>query len=134
MAQANAGVPDIISRVQLLTKHQDFSLTNPNRFRALMNVFAANVAGFHKADGSGYAFVAKMILQVDSSNARTAAKLAETFGVWAKLDLARQGMIKAELAKLLEATLSKDAFEVVSKVAQGCTQSAEFRMLCPNHF
>lgn len=116
MVQASAGVCDIVSRVQTLTKHQDFSYS-PNRFRALLNEFAGNVAGFHKADGSGYAFVAKMILQVDSANARTAAKLAETFGVWAKLDQARQGMIKAELASMLKATLSKDAFEVVSKIA-----------------
>merc|ERR1712113_145262 len=90
MVQASAGVADIVDRVQALAQHHDFTLKNPNRFRVLLNVFAANVCGFHAVDGSGYAFVAKMLLEVDGANARTAAKLAETFGVLEKLDDTRQ--------------------------------------------
>ena len=38
-----------------------FSLTNPNRLRATLGVFAsANPAHFHRADGAGYAFLGEV--------------------------------------------------------------------------
>ena len=48
---------------------QDFSLKNPNRFRALIGAFAnSNLAQFHAADGRGSKLVGDMVLAVDKIN------------------------------------------------------------------
>uniref|UniRef100_A0A7S2QAG2 Aminopeptidase N n=1 Tax=Zooxanthella nutricula TaxID=1333877 RepID=A0A7S2QAG2_9DINO len=118
--QAAADVPDILARVEKLIAHPDFTFTNPNRLRSVVSVFAGNVTGFHNADGSGYAFMREQVLKVDKLNPQVASRLALAFSTWAKLDAGRQGLIKEQLTVLRakEAELSKDTYEVVSKVSQ----------------
>lgn len=118
--QAGADVEDALQRVEKLMEHPDFTLKNPNRLRSVVSVFAGNISSFHKADGSGYAFMAKTVLEVDKLNPQVASRLALSFSTWAKLDAARQALIKDELAKLnaKKDELSKDTYEVVSKVSK----------------
>eukprot|EP00931_Biecheleriopsis_adriatica_P065494 TRINITY_DN40015_c0_g1_i1.p1 TRINITY_DN40015_c0_g1~~TRINITY_DN40015_c0_g1_i1.p1 ORF type:complete len:1017 (-),score=262.98 TRINITY_DN40015_c0_g1_i1:64-3090(-) len=117
--QASADLDDILSRVRKLMEHPEFTLKNPNRLRSVVSVFAGNVTGFHKADGSGYAFMADMVLEVDKLNPQVASRLALSFGTWAKLDSARQALVKEQLQMLngKKDDLSKDTYEVVSKIA-----------------
>ena len=43
--------------------HPAFSLSNPNRVRALIGSFAmGNLTQFHRADGAGYEFLADIVL------------------------------------------------------------------------
>jgi len=116
--QAGADLEDALQRVQLLMQHPDFTLKNPNRLRSVISVFSGNVAGFHKADGSGYAFLADKILEVDKLNPQMASRLAKAFATWAKLDAERQGLVQARLKALNQQkdSLSKYTFEVVSTV------------------
>jgi len=118
--QASADVEDVLPRVRKLMEHPDFTLKNPNRLRSVVSVFAMNVTGFHRADGSGYAFMTEMILEVDKLNPQVASRLALAFSIWAKLDEPRQALIKEQLAVLnsKQEQLSKDTYEVVSKVAK----------------
>jgi aminopeptidase N len=118
--QASADIDDLLVRVQRLMDHPDFSLTNPNRLRSVVSVFAANVAGFHNEDGTGYAFMADMVLKVDKLNPQVASRLALAFSTWPKLDESRQTLIKEQLQMLIgyKDQLSKDTYEVVSKVSQ----------------
>jgi len=118
--QAGADVPDGLARVQRLMEHPDFTLKNPNRLRSVVSVFGGNVANFHKIDGTGYAFMTKMVLEVDKLNPQVASRMALTFSTWAKLDPARQALIKEQLAVLNSkgSELSKDTFEVVSRVSK----------------
>ena len=67
--------------------HPDFDWRNPNRFRALIGAFASgNPAGFHRADGAGYDFVADWLIRLDPVNPQTAARLAGGFGTWRMFD------------------------------------------------
>ncbi len=60
LAQAVSPLPGTPEAVKDLADHPDFSLTNPNRVRALIYGFALhNPIRFHETDGSGYAFVTK---------------------------------------------------------------------------
>ena len=44
-----------------------FSMSNPNRVRALIGSFAmANPTQFHRPDGAGYDFVADVVLELDA--------------------------------------------------------------------
>ena len=63
-----AAIPEsgTLDRVRGLMRHAAFSLSNPNRARALVGTFAmANLSQFHRADGAGYAFLADIVLQLD---------------------------------------------------------------------
>jgi aminopeptidase N len=117
--QAFADVEDILSRVKKLMDHPDFTFKNPNRLRSLISVFAGNVKGFHKQDGSGYEYIAEMVLKADEINPQVAARLIQVFATWPKLDVARQSLVKKQLDLLngKEDVLSKDTYEVVGKLA-----------------
>jgi len=116
--QALADLPDTIDRVHALTRHPDFSMKNPNRFRALIGAFAnSNLARFHAEDGRGYVLVADMVLAVDKLNPQVAARLAGAFSLWRKFENTRRNMMKAQLDRLMAVGdgLSRDTFEIVSQ-------------------
>jgi len=118
--QAIADLDDILPRVQKLIEHPDFTFKNPNRMRSVIGAFVANVTGFHKADGSGYAFLADTVLKVDKLNPQTASRLAKAFNTWPKFDAARQELVKEQLQMMSkkEDELSKDTYEVVTTIAK----------------
>ncbi len=76
--QAMIPEPDTLPRVKRLMDHPAFSLANPNRVRALIGAFAAaNQTQFNAADGSGYDFIATVVLVLDaeeSAGRRTASR------------------------------------------------------------
>ena len=115
--QASCSQPGALQRVEALMAHPAFSLRNPNKVRALIGAFAnQNLVNFHALDGSGYAFLADRILELDALNPQIAARLMTPLTRWRKLDEHRQALVKAQLARIRAAeTLSADVFEVVSK-------------------
>jgi len=115
-SQARADVEDLLPRVKALMEHPEFSLKNPNRLRSVVSIFLSTPQ-FHAPDGSGYDFALEMIPKVDALNPQVAARLANgAFRIWRRLDEKRQEMMLERLAKLMEADLSKDAAEIVSKM------------------
>ena len=92
-------------------------LRNPNKAYALFLGFARSAwPAFHAADGSGYAWLADCVLQLDALNPTVAARMADPFTHWRSYDGARQEAIKAQLARLLAAPgLSENTYEIVVK-------------------
>ena len=116
MAQALSTRDDTTQAVEALADHPDFTLTNPNRIRALVGAFAANPRAFHSADGAGYRFLGRMALAVDRLNPQTAAKLVPPLGRWKRYDEGRGALMRGELERILATPgLSKDVFEQASK-------------------
>jgi aminopeptidase N len=114
--QALSARPDTGAAVRVLTGHADFTLHNPNRVRALAGAFSMNQQQFHARDGSGYRFLADILLNLDPINPQTAAKLLPPLGRWQRFDDARQKLMRAELERILATpNLSKDVFEQASK-------------------
>ena len=102
--------------MRALKGHADFTLHNPNRVRALAGAFSMNQQQFHARDGSGYRFLADILLDLDPINPQTAAKLLPPLGRWQRFDTARQTLMRAELERILATpNLSKDVFEQASK-------------------
>jgi aminopeptidase N len=107
---------DTVDVVPRLAEHPDFTLSNPNRIRALASAFSVNQRAFHHPSGRGYAFLADIILAVDTRNPQVAARMVPPLGRWRRFDPARGELMRAELARMLAAEgLSKDVFEQVSK-------------------
>jgi aminopeptidase N len=118
--QATATRADTPEGVEELSRHPDFTMTNPNRVRALFQNFAANQRAFHRLDGKGYAILAKAIKDLDPINPQTAARLVPPLGRWRRFDADRQAMMKAALTQVLDTPgLSKDVFEQSSKSLAG---------------
>jgi aminopeptidase N len=82
-------------------------------------VFAGNIIGFHAADGSGYRFIADMILKLDPLNPHSAGGLAKAFARWRDFEPKRQKLMRAELQRLAKKKLSANAMEVVTRSLKG---------------
>lgn len=114
--QASCEQPDTLSRVRRLLQHPAFTLKNPNKVRALIGAFTeGNPRQFHAVDGSGYAFLTDLLLNIDAINPQIAARLATPFTRWQRLNAPRQTLIKQQLTRLSSSTLSRDLRELVTK-------------------
>jgi aminopeptidase N len=115
--QAASTLPGGLQRVQALMAHPAFTMKNPNKVRALVGAFAGqNLSNFHAADGSGYRFLADLVIQLNAFNPQIASRQLAPLTRWRKYDSARQALMKAELERIrASGDLSSDVYEVVSK-------------------
>jgi aminopeptidase N len=89
----------------------------PNKVRALISAFCnQNAIHFHQESGAGYRFLADQVIVLNQLNPQIAARLITPLTKWKKYDPARQMLMKGELERIMvEPSLSKDVYEVVSK-------------------
>jgi len=115
--QAASALPGGLARVKALMQHPAFTLKNPNKVRALIGAFAGqNLVIFHAADGSGYRFLADLVIELNALNPQIASRQLAPLTRWRKYDDARQALMKGELERILASgELSSDVYEVVSK-------------------
>ncbi|MGN7743968.1 aminopeptidase N [Pseudomonas sp. 22526] len=115
--QAGSMLPGGLERVKALMQHKAFNIKNPNKVRALIGAFAGqNLINFHAADGSGYRFLADLVIQLNGFNPQIASRQLAPLTRWRKYDSARQALMKGELERIrASGELSSDVFEVVSK-------------------
>ncbi|MNM81909.1 Aminopeptidase N [compost metagenome] len=115
--QAASSLPGGLARVKALMQHPAFTLKNPNKVRALVGAFAGqNLVNFHAADGSGYRFLADLVIELNALNPQIASRQLAPLTRWRKYDDARQALMKGELERILASgALSSDVYEVVSK-------------------
>jgi aminopeptidase N len=106
-----------LERVRALTRHAAFSMANPNRVRSLLGAFAqANHTQFNRVDGSGYDFVADIVLQLDPKNPQVAARLMGAFRSWRALEARRRERAEATLRRVAGApSLSPDVHDIVAR-------------------
>ena len=115
--QAASTLPGGLARVKALMQHPAFTLKNPNKVRALIGAFAGqNLINFHAADGSGYRFLADLVIELNALNPQIASRQLAPLTRWRKYDDARQALMRGELERILASgELSSDVYEVVSK-------------------
>jgi aminopeptidase N len=116
--QVSMAAPDATADVaRKLTEHPDFNWKNPNRFRAVMGALAMNHAGFHRADGKGYALLADWLIKLDPVNPQTTARMCSAFQTWKRYDTDRQALIRTQLTRIADTPdLSRDTTEMVSRI------------------
>ncbi|MBA3669010.1 MAG: aminopeptidase N [Sphingomonas sp.] len=114
--QATAQRTNTVAAVKRLTKHAEFTFSNPNRLRALAGTFGANQWAFNTASGEGYRLLADMIIEADRLNPQTAARLITPFGRWRRFEPNRAALMRQALERIAAAPdLSKDVYEQASK-------------------
>jgi len=115
--QAASPVTSTLERVQELMQHDAFSMTNPNKVRSLIGVFAGqNAVNFHRKDGAGYQFLVSNVIDLNKRNPQIASRLLTPLTRWRRYQPEWQTMMKAALEQIqAQSDLSKDVFEVVTK-------------------
>jgi aminopeptidase N len=117
MQVSHAAPSQAVDVARQLTRHPDFDLKNPNRFRSVFGALMMNPAGFHAADGSGYQFFADWLIKLDPLNPMTAARMSSGFETWKRYDQNRQDLIAAELDRVLrQPNLSRDMSEMITRI------------------
>ena len=114
--QAGSQRADAMECVRELTTHPDFTLSNPNRVRALLAAFALNQVRFHHRDGGGYELLGDYVLRIDADNPQLAARLASQFNSYRRLEEVRQSLMREQLTRIAaHQGLSKDVYEIVDR-------------------
>jgi len=114
--QAASPLPGGVERVQALMDHPAFSLTNPNKVRAVVGAFAMrNPVQFHRPDGAGYRLLADLVLELDGRNPQIAARLVKPLTRWRRFVPEREAAMHAELERLRERATSPDVGEMVGR-------------------
>jgi aminopeptidase N len=114
--QAQIPEKGTLARVRGLMAHHSFSLSNPNRVRALIGGFAANQTQFNRVDGAGYDLLAEVVLKLDPSNPQIAARLLSALRSWRSLEPRRQAKAEATLSRIASQTsLSADLSDIVTR-------------------
>lgn len=115
--QATCAGDERIDAIKTLMQHPAFSLSNPNRVRALIGAFAAaNLAVFHRQDGAGYQLLTDVIIELNTLNPQVAARIITPLIQFKKFDESRQVLMQQSLQQILALPqLSNDLFEKVSK-------------------
>ena len=107
-----------IDKIKELAAHPSFENPNPNRFRSLYGGFASgNPAAFHAADGSGYALFADALIEFDSKNPQTAARMSTAFQNWRDFDAERQAHAKTHMERIAGTKgLSENLNEMITRL------------------
>ncbi|MFW2542586.1 aminopeptidase N [Primorskyibacter sp. 2E107] len=114
---AAAAPAEAVARASALTRHEKFDWKNPNRFRAVFGALIGNHAGFHQADGAGYALLADWLITLDDKNPQTTARMCSAFQTWKRYDAGRQEKMRAALERIAaKPNLSGDTNEMVSRI------------------
>ena len=108
---------EALARVEALSAHPAFSLTNPNKIYALFGAyFRANPGEFHRVDGAGYRFWADRIRDINARNPQVASRMARVLEHWRRFTPALQSLARAQIEALVaDAALSPDVREVLEK-------------------
>ena len=115
----NAAIPDpsTLARVRRLMSHPAFSLSNPNRARALVGAFAmTNPTQFARADGKGFELLGEVALEIDPRNPQLAARLLGAFRSWRMYEPTRRAAARRVLERVAAAPgLSVDSADIVRR-------------------
>ncbi|WEX78382.1 aminopeptidase N [Sinorhizobium numidicum] len=119
--QATIPGPGTLDRVKQLMSDPLFNASNPNRVRSLIGTFAfSNLTGFNRADGEGYRFLARQILEIDPRNPQLAARLLTSMRSWRSLEEKRADHARNALQQIADApNLSADVSDIVERTLKG---------------
>ena len=114
--QAQIPERETLERVRTLMTHRGFSMSNPNRVRALIGGFSANHTQFNRADGAGFALLQEVVVTLDPTNPQIAARLLTAMRSWRSLEIARRRQAEAMLRRIAaQPTLSPDVRDIVTR-------------------
>jgi aminopeptidase N len=117
--QAMSPKLETLEAVQALLEHSKFSMSNPNKVRALIGAFTSNLVGFHRQDGLGYQFLADRVIELNTINPQVAARMVGVFNHWKSYAEPNKSLMNEQLKRISSTdNLAKDVTEIVSKALE----------------
>lgn len=114
--QSGSDLPNNLENVRALMKSSAFDIKNPNKVYSLIGGLFSSSVNFHALDGSGYEFLADVVLELDGLNGQVASRMVSAFTKWRKYEPTRQAAMKAQLERIAaKPGLSENVYEIVSK-------------------
>ncbi|HXZ16807.1 MAG TPA: aminopeptidase N [Roseiarcus sp.] len=114
--QAQIPERETLERVRGLMHHRGFSMSNPNRVRALIGGFTSNQTQFNRADGEGFVFLEEIVVALDPTNPQIAARLLTAMRSWRSLEATRRAQAEAMLRRIAALpSLSPDVRDIVTR-------------------
>ena len=108
---------EAVERAENLTQHQDFTMKNPNRFRATLGALGGHHAAFHRKDGAGYRLLTDWLIRLDDLNPQTTARMCALYQTWRRYDADRQALLRAQMERIMaKPKLSRDTGEMVGRI------------------
>jgi aminopeptidase N len=116
--QAGASARGDVANVERLMADPLFDRRNPNKVRAVLGAFSMrNWARFHAADGSGYDFMARQIIEIDGRNPNLSSRLMGAFNRWREHDANAKALQRSALQRVrAHDGLSENVIELVDKL------------------
>lgn len=107
----------LLDRVKNMQNDKVYNKKVPNLVRSLIGSFSKNYRYFHSKDGSGYKFLAKEIIEIDSINPQMASALSGAFKIYNKIEKNNKLLMKKELECIISThSLSKNTYEIIHKI------------------
>jgi len=114
---ASSELKETPSNVRDLLEDEVFDIKVPNLVRSLIGAFARNALHFHAIDGSGYAFIADKVLELDKLNPQIASGLSGVYKDYGRLNDTAKALMKVQLERIVNTSnLSKNVYEIISKI------------------
>jgi aminopeptidase N len=113
--QSESNIPGNLESVKQLLEHPSFDIKNPNNVYSLIGGFTRSAVNYHAEDGSGYEFIADIVMTLDKMNPQVAARMVGPFSKYKKYDDVRQGLIKKQLDRILKSNPCENVYEIVFK-------------------
>ena len=108
---------DTLTKTNQLMQKSFFDIKTPNMVFSAVRGIANNTSIFHNIDGSGYKWLANLILDLDEINPKTSARLVAIFNNWKKFEIIRKDLIQKELIKISNSIkLSSNTREITEKM------------------
>lgn len=101
--------------VKKLKAHPSFVITTPNFCYSLFGAFSSSTESFHNIDGSGYKFLAEVVVELDAINPQVASRIVSAFAKLGQYDSARRALIRKELENIAAHKISENVGEIVSR-------------------
>ncbi|MGB7205423.1 MAG: aminopeptidase N [Anderseniella sp.] len=112
--------PDAAEHVRNMMQHKDFSLSRPNRVRALIGAFSGmNQTGFNAASGEGYNLLADVVTALDERNPQVAARMVSALRSYQLMEPGRRELARQALSRINDKVgLSRDTGEMVGRMLE----------------
>ncbi len=108
---------DTLGRIKRIMNSKDYDRTVPNIVRVLFRTFTENHINFHAKDGSGYDFIAQMVVEMDDINPNVASMLTKSFMVFDKVMPEMKAPMRQALLKIRnKENLSQNTMEIVDRI------------------
>ena len=116
--QYNASIEnnDNPKNIESLIDNEYFDLKSPNTLRSILNAYVSKNSLFHSVDGSGYRFIAKIIIKFDKLNPIVISRFLKIFSRFRYYEEPYRKNMFNELNYIKKNKLSPNTREVIDSI------------------